>query len=666
MKKQLGAAAGLSTAIERHQAGKISEAEAIYRSLIRRDPKNNDALHLLGVACYQTGRLDEAESHIKSALRFKKDAAYYSNLGLVLHDRGRWEEAVAACRSALDLHPHYPEAHNNLGNSLKALGRLDEAIASFCTAMDLRPGYLDAINNLAHALFQMGDLDNAAAAYGAVLELQPNHGEARNNLGAVLQRQGRLDEAVTAFRAALDLRPGFPDALNNLGNALRKLGRLDEAVAAHRAALDQRPDDPNILNNLGLSLQEQEHPEGAIAAYRAALDRQPEHRDARYNLGTALQDLGRLEEAAAAYRAVLDLWPDDAETLNNLGYTLHLQGHMAEADEAYRAALALRPDHPEIHLNRSLVLLLQGRLREGWDEYEWRWLREKERATKRDFAQPLWSGEELAGRTILLHPEQGLGDTLQFVRYAPLVARRGGRVVLEAPPPLVALFRTLPGVERIIPQGDPLPAFDLHCPLLSLPRAFGTTLDSVPAEIPYLSVEPERAAVWRERLAGPGLKVGLVWAGNPSFARDRERSPGLEPLLPVLDVPNCRVFGLQFGPGRDALAGRVLPASFTDLGPELGDFRDNAAAILAMDVVVTSCTATAHLAGALGVPVWVLLSYVPDWRWMLDRDDSPWYPTACLFRQQHPGDWTATVERVVAELSRVAAGESESLRPSTG
>ncbi|HEY0837851.1 MAG TPA: hypothetical protein VGE72_28300, partial [Azospirillum sp.] len=342
--------------------------------------------------------------------------------------------------------------------------------------------------------------------------------------------------------------------------------------------------------------------------------------------------------------------PADVAALSTRANAARDLGRLAEAVAGHGRADRLSGGEPTVRWNYALALLLAGRLQEGFAAHEARWRARGFPTAPRGLPQPLWQGEDIADRTILLHEEQGRGDAIQFARYAPLVAARGARVVLEVGEDLVGLMRTLPGVDTVIARGEDVPPVDVQCPLLSLPHAFGTTLATVPANVPYLAADPARAAGWRRRLAGDGLKVGLVWAGNPAFAGDRDRSPGLVALLPLLDVPGVRFYGLQLGPGREELADRALPAAFTDLAPHVADFMDTAAIMDNLDLVISSCTSPAHLAGALGRPVWVLLSAVPDWRWLMGRVDSPWYPTARLFRQPRPGDWAAVVAEVRAAL----------------
>jgi hypothetical protein len=379
----------------------------------------------------------------------------------------------------------------------------------------------------------------------------------------------------------------------------------------------------------------------------------PDLAEAHAGLGNALGDRNRLDEALSCQRRALALQPDSAEAHHNLGTSLADLGRLDEAVECYRRAIELRPDFADAHYNLSIALLLDGEFPRGWDEGEWRWRRrDKTQEKLRSFAQPLWSGEQQAPRTILVWCEQGLGDSIHFVRYVPELVKRGWRVILEAPTGLRRLFATVEGV-TLVERGDPLPHFDTHCPLLSLPRAFGTTLATIPAAVPYLGAGAEGVATWRDRLGDDGSRprVGLAWAGNPAFIRDAARSPRLDVMMPLLEVPGIRFFGLQMGDGRRDLSGRAMPPGFTDLGPEITDFADTAAILANLDLIVTSDTAVAHLAGALGRPVWVALKAVPDWRWLRERDDSPWYPSMRLFRQPRPGDWRPVVEALGRELA---------------
>jgi len=575
-----------------HQAGRLAEADACYRQLLAREPAHADSLHLLGV---------------------------------IAHQLGRNEAAVEAIGRAIAAQPRVADYHSNLGNVLRALGRLDPAVAS----------------------------------YRAALALKPDYPVAQYNLGNALRDLGRAKEAEAGYRQAVRLKPDFAEAHHNLGTLLREDGRLAEAERHYRAALRGQPGNPAWHCALGDTLRAQDRPEAAVACYRTALGLKPDYPEALNNLGNALRALDRPAEAEAAYRQALGLKPGFVDAQANLAILLMLDNRLDEAVEACRATLRLDPDHAVAHANLGVLLLRAGRLAEGWPEYEWRWRVGPEIGLQdRGFSQPRWTGEALGGRVLLIHAEQGYGDTIQFCRYLSLAAAYG-RVVLEVPRPLLRLLSDLPGIERIVATGDPLPEFDLHCPLLSLPGVFGTTLDTIPATVPYLAADPSGAMVWRDRLAAlPGLRVGLVWAGNPARhvamaqAVDRRRSIGLAQLAPFAAIHGVTFVSLQKGEAAGAvpLSGMVVH-DWTD---ELTDFADTAALVQALDLVISVDTAVAHLAGALGKPVWLLNRFDTCWRWLADRDDSPWYPTLRQFRQPRPGDWDSVLDEVRAALATLA------------
>ncbi len=364
----------------------------------------------------------------------------------------------------------------------------------------------------------------------------------------------------------------------------------------------------------------------------------------------ALAALGRFAEAENCYHEALRLNPRYAEAHNNLASALQALGRHEEALAGYDLALLYQPDSASAHWNRSLAWLQQGDYQRGWPEYEWRWRRD--RVVRRRLPGAPWDGAPLDGRTLLIYPEQGLGDQIQFVRYAPLARQQGGRVVVECPPALLGLFATCPGIDQLVAEGTPLPPFDVHVPVMSLPHRLGTTLETIPAAVPYLSADPARVASWAEVLAGiPGYRVGIAWQGNPRHAWDRHRSIPLARFAPLAQVPGVRLVSLQKGPGVEQLRGLAerLPVAVLPDGPE-GTFLDTAAVVSQLDLVVTADTALAHLAGALGVPVWVALSAHSDWRWLRDREDTPWYPSMRLFRQATLGDWPGVFACMAAEL----------------
>jgi protein O-GlcNAc transferase len=446
---------------------------------------------------------------------------------------------------------------------------------------------------------------------------RPQSSASHNAAGIKLVEQGKLEQAIASFRLAVRLGPANAEAHNNLGAALKQQDKLDEAVACYQEALRVKPD----------------------------------FSEAQSNLGNALRLLGKPEAAADSFRHALRLRPDYAEAQNNLSNALKDQGQLDDALAGYERALALRPDYVEAHLDRAITWLLLGDLERGWTEFEWRW--QYKDFPARPFVQPRWDGSALPGRTILLHAEQGLGDTIQFIRYAALVKERGGRVIVECQRPLLRLLAGCRGIDELIGQGAALPQFDVHAPLLSLPHLFRTTLATVPAEIPYLSADPGLVEVWRRELVPlDGYKVGICWQGNPRHAWDRMRSIPLSQFAALARVDGVRLFSLQKGPGSEQLGAAAF--AVTDLGCRLdensGPFMDTAAVMKNLDLVISSDTAVAHLAGALAVPVWIVLPFLPDWRWLLAREDSPWYPTMWLFRQRSRGNWNEVFERIAAAL----------------
>jgi Flp pilus assembly protein TadD len=463
-----------------------------------------------------------------------------------------------------------------------------------------------------------------------------------------LQESGRADEAAALCQAILAKTPDHADALHLAGVLAYQRGDNDAALAFIDEAIAREPSAANFHNSRGLVHRAQGRLDAAAAAHRRALELAPDFYEAASNLGNALHQQGEIAAAIDCYRRALALAPGHAVLNSNLGTALYDLGDLTGAEDCYRRAIAADPNCADAHFHLGMIRLHRGDYAEGWREYEWRWRAQSFRVARRNFGVPQWRGEDLNGARILLHVEQGFGDALQFVRYAPLVAARGGRVILGAPDPLRRLFAGIPGIERVVGKSGATPDFAWHAPLMSLPLAFGTELASVPAAIPYLGVDAAIAEHWRERIGtgGKSLRVGVVWAGQQSWKSHYVRALPVEALAPLAAVPGVEFFSLQ----KNAAA----PLSWArDLALELGDFADTAGAIGALDLVITVDTAVAHLAGALGKPVWIMLQRVSDWRWLESRDDSPWYPSARLFRQTVAGEWAGPIERVAAALRQL-------------
>jgi len=596
------------------------------------DPVDSPALPIAeifrqGLTHHQAGRLPDADACYRQVLTHAPTHAPILHLlGQVALQSGRNDAAVEYLTEAIGHEPSSAEYHSNLGNALAGLGRLPEAETCYREALRLQPAVPVTLNNLGNALRDQSRAAEAETYYRAALGLDATYVEAHNNLGNVLQDLDRLEEAQDCLSTAIGLKPDFTQAHLDLGRLLRKLGRLEDAAASFRTALGLMPD---LL-------------------------------EARHTLGNVMRELGRLEDAASCYREVLRVDPTMARAHYNLAMMLHELGRPEEAEISFREALRLEPDMAVAHGSLAGALLLTGQFDEGWREYEWRWRGGFESFNwDRGFSQPQWVGEALGDRVLLLHAEQGFGDSLQFCRYAPLAAARG-RVILEVPRPLVRLMTSLPGVEQVIAIGDPLPNFDLHCPLMSLPGAFGTTLDTIPGRTPYLAAASSQIEAWRRRVEVlPGLRVGIFWAGNPRLSAagpnsvDRRRSIALSRFAPLADVAGVRFVSLQ--KGEAASQARPDGMVLHDWTDELDDFADTAALIETLDLVIGVDSAVLHLVGALGKPVWLLNRFDSCWRWLQHRTDSPWYPTLRQFRQPRPGDWDSVMTDLHAALENLAS-----------
>ena len=506
-----------------------------------------------------------------------------------------------------------------------------------------------------------GRLVEAEALCRRALEAKPDLPEAEHLLGVIAHQNGKLGEAIEHVRRAVKLAPQVALFRANLGEMLRLAGRPKLAADEARRAVEIDPDMAAAHSNLGVALYELKQYEEAAAAHRRAIAVKPDFYEAHSNLGNALHALKRFDEAVASYRLAIDLNPNYADAWANLGTTLHHAGEFDEGRAALRHAIALAPLHANAHSGLGILLLMSGDLGEGWDEYEWR-LRSTERKGPR-FPERPWEGENLAGKHIYVQAEQGFGDTLQFARYIPLLAARAAKVTLRVHQQLATLLReSLPGIEVLGDRGDPAP-YACDAVLLSLPRIFRTRLETIPAQVPYLRTPPDALARWRKKLAGlPGLKVGLVWAGNPEHVNDMRRSLDLERLGAILDVPGVSFVSLQVGP-RSADLKRHRERKILDLAPDLTDYVETAGAVCALDLVISVDTSVCHLVGALAKPIWVPLPWVTDWRWLIGREDNPWYPSMRLIRQKRGEDWAEILPRVAADLAAVAAGDTARLTP---
>jgi tetratricopeptide (TPR) repeat protein len=576
---------------------------------------------------------------------------------LDFHRQGKLPQAEKLYSDVLAVRPDYFEALHMLGLIKLQSGDLAGALRLMSGALQARPKSPEVLLNYGLVLNELGRYDEAFVTFGLVLSIKHRSVEAYNNRGAVLETLGRNEEALADLQRALAIKPSHIDSLYNHGSVLRKLGRHEEALKSLDRVLAVKPDHARAHNNRGAALESLERLDEALASYDRALALDPNFVEALNNRGNVVKKLGRHDEALAWYDRAAAINPFHVEVLNNRSTILAALGRHREALESCSKATAVNPAHANAQWNESLLRLRLGDYLAGFEKYEWRWKRDEGQKTQRKFAKPLWLGDTpIAGQTIFVHAEQGFGDTIQFARYAAMLAKRDARVILEVQPPLKSLLSQIGADVQLIGHGEDIPSFDLHCPLLSLPMAMRTELATIPAEVPYLTVPGDLIAQWDARLpARQGLRVGLVWSGNATHKDDHNRSIALARVASLFDMPNIEFVSLQ-KELREADAQLLATDSrIADIGRHFGDFTDTAAAVSNVDLVISVDTSVAHLAGALGKPVWVLLPFCPDWRWLLDRDDSPWYPTARLFRQPRIGDWESVVGRVGWELTQLAA-----------
>jgi tetratricopeptide (TPR) repeat protein len=645
----------LNLAIRHHQGGNFAQAEPLYRHILQAEPANAEALHMLGLLAHQTDRHEAAAGLLRQAAALNPlSEGILVNLGIVLMSQRQFGQAAASFQSALQLKPGNAEAHINLGNAYYSQGQLAGAADCYRQAVRLNPSHAEAQINLGNALMNLKQFDDAIASYRAALRLKPGHPHALNNLGNAFMGQGKLDEADSTFRQALAIDPGNSKAHYNLGLVLKEQGRMVQAAACFRQAVRWQPSHADALNNLGIILREQGHLVQAVECYRNALRVTPDNADVLNNLGNALKDQGLFEESLACFEQALRHRPTFADALNNMGLAFKDQGRFQEAGQAFQNAIALEPGHHLALWNRCLLNLLHGDFAAGWPDHEQRWFQQG--VVPRTFKEPRWDGSPLHGKTILVFAEMGLGDTIHFLRFLPAVKRLGGTVVLECQPALINLFAGYPGADVVVAVGKPLPAFDVQIPLLSLPSVFGTTLDTIPNDSPYLRSDPQHVEKWRHCLfsgepkATTELTIGIAWHANPKHTGFNHKSFPLRCFGPLSQAPNIRLVSLQVGPETQQLAQTNF--SVTDLGSRFDpdSLEDLAGAMMSLDLIVTVDTGVAHLAGALGVPVWVALPFVACWRWLRDREDSPWYPTMRLFRQRKLNDWDDVFQRIAAAL----------------
>ncbi|MEE2617250.1 MAG: tetratricopeptide repeat protein [Candidatus Poribacteria bacterium] len=626
----------LQEAIVFHQSGQLQRAEQIYQQVLQISPRNADALNLLGFLAYQVGRCEVAANLISKAIEVdSKQYIFFINLGLVRQEQGELDKSIEAYHKAIEINPNDSDVYNNLGNTLQEQGELDKSIETYHKAIEINPNDARIYYNLGAAQKKQGKLDNAIQTYQQAIEINPDDAEIYNSLGTTLQKQEKLDQAIQVYHRALEINSNYSEAFYNLGLALQEQGELDQAIQAYHRALDVNPNYSEAYNNLGIALKEQ----------------------------------GNLDDAIQVYHRALEINPNYSEAYNNLGNALKEQGKLDDAVLAYRSALGINPDYSEAHNNLGLVLLLQGNFSSGWREYEWR-LKCKELGfflNKRDFPQVLWNGSDLNGKTILVWAEQGIGDEIMLASMLPTLLEMNSNIIVECDKRLVPLFqRSFPFIQFVPREDSANPklldtTIDYQIPMGSLGQWLRADKDAfLPKQESYLQACPNRVGQLQEKyrsLAGDKLLVGISWKSTGiDKKRAQTKNAPLKHWTPILSQKDCYFVNLQYGNIREEIEAYTTATGYPvyideEIDP-LSDLDGFAAQVSVLDLIVSTSNTTVHMSGGLGKKVWVLLSSRPDWRWMLEEENTPWYQTVRLFRQEKSGDWEGVFQRISSALKQ--------------
>ena len=640
-----------------HQQGYFKEAQAIYQQILNRQPMHFDALQLAGAIALETKHYEQALSLLSKAIKLQPNhGLIHYNLGIAFQELNQFKSAISSYDEAIRLNPDFASSYSNRGDALQATNQFTAAIVSYDKAIDLNPDYFEAYSNRGNALQSLKQYKEAMASYEKAISLNPHFAEAYSNRGNVLQELSQFEAAVACYDQAIRLNPHYFEAYSNRGNALCKAKFYDVAIASHEQALKLKPHYAEAYCNRGNVYLAQRSLDQAIVDFNKAINLKPQFFEAYSNRGRAYLELSQYDKAMADLDKALKINPRYIPALMHRGNTIKelKQVNALSAKQAmanYDQAISIDPECADAYFNKSLLKLLLGEYEEGWALYEWRW-KVSEGNFLRGFKQPLWLGESsIEDKTVLIHAEQGLGDSIQFCRYIamiePLLPKE---ILLEGPRALISLLSTLKSRVTFIEQGNAIPEFDLHCPMMSLPLAFKTSGFTIPAEIPYLFAGENKTKLWQNKLAKKAHpRIGIAWSGSTSHKNDHNRSLLLKQFSPLFDLP------FEF----HCLQNEIRPNDLEALNAlkqlhqhqdELIDFSDTAALIENMDLVISVDTSVAHLAGSMGKKVFILLAFAPDYRWMLDRSDSPWYPTATLFRQPEIEDWESVIEQVKLAL----------------
>ena len=680
----------ISRGLELQQSGRLDEAKVTYKKILEIVPNHFDALHFLGIVYAISGNLEAAVLEMGKAIEINpREPGVLVNRANAFLTMGHYEKALNDVSKSLRLAAQNPVAYFIQGNSLKALNRTEEAIASFSKAIALNQNFAEAYVNLGNSYKDIGQLDNALKAYDQSLKIRPDLAFTHYNRGVALDQLSRFREAVDSFNAAIRLNPDYAAAYTNKGNALAELLRFDEAVSSLLQSIKIDESNEIAYYNLGRVFEKTGKVEDSIKCYTKAIAINPDYLEAWINRGISHEKLGMFDSALADFGKAININENSDDAYYNRGNVLYKMSRFSEALENFNSAIQLKTSHHDVYINRANTLqelrkysealldydraialnsedaeayfgkshatLALGNLKDGWSLYEWRFESESYIDTRRGIDGPSWTGKEsLVDKKILIHGEQGLGDTIQFCRYIRRIEEIGGEVIFQVQKPLVNLLKDLKGVSQIIPKGAELPRYDFQCALMSLPLALGTTIETIPNQVPYIDIDAERVAKWRNYLGQEGFKIAICWQGSTQGKIDVGRSFPVQMFEGIAGIKGMRLISLQKNEGVEQLHNlppgmkvEELPENF-DNAPHA--FLDSAAIMRSVDLVITSDTSLTHLAGALGVKTWLPLQFASDWRWMLDRDDSPWYPNHRLFRQAHLGDWKGVFNQMECAL----------------
>jgi hypothetical protein len=672
-------------AVRSHQDGNLKEAEILYKKILRKEPNNVDALLMLGSIYSHLGDFSVALKYINKALQLNPSNPFiYYNLANTYRRQGQLSEAIRYYQEALRLNPNFADAYYNLGIVFQDQEQYETAMVHYEKAIQLEPLMFDAYINIGNILFMKNDYEKAEFFYKKVLSINPSLVKAYNGLGNIYKERKRYDDALKYYKRSLEIEPESFEALKFLGMTLQESNQVDSALIYFHKALQIKPDDADIYCCIGDIYKDKEEYDRAIAYYKKALEYDNEMEDvynelgliclskkqineaimyfekalsindnnqiAYNNLASAYNEIDEYDKAMLCCKRAVSIKPDDANLYLNFSVTSFLRGDYEDSAKYAMKAIELEPDKADAHFNLAMSFLVLGNFEEGWKEYEWRG-RLKD-SIWQVFTKPLWDGFDISDKILLICTEQGFGDAIQFVRYVPLIRKRNvKKIIVECREQLKSLLEYVDGIDEVVARNEKLPEFDVYCHLLSLPSIFNTREETIPANVPYIRISKWVVDKWSSKIMDKGMvKIGIAWAGSPTHKNDRNRSVLLDLFKPLGSLDNVVFYSLQKGYGSEQVKGLGEDLKIIDLTDGIEDFLDTAGLIMNLDLVISVDTAVAHLAGALGKPVWVLIPFVPDWRWMLNREDSPWYPTMRLFRQKCRGDWGSVIERIKDEL----------------